>query len=457
MRTLSPTSSFTSVSPSPTTNTSNSHLRSDVERRPKKGDEDYIKRPENAFILFRRKCCEERQAAEEDSSAGGLTKKQRQADLSKTISQQWKSLTPEERKYWEELAKERKKEHAQMYPGYVYRPQRVRDKDGKARNKKRKGSKIETTNMTELGSPMESESLSFFIAPPRQHGRSASAPTPPPMSYQSIQIPNLYSSSPSCPTSPSLLPMISRRVMHSGKPEDVMSDFDFMPNNEHLVAPAFGHEQPNLHSSEFLRNIFNMTSNEAPLTISTDNSLLLPAHQIVSPASSMGTNSSGPSSPATGPFTPTHPTNPHSAFDLSGVPNSAYLSDAQMQADLEMQMSPAFDFSEYSWPISSIWQDHQSNLGMLHNDFDLNSIPLLEISGPKYVDQTSSYVGSPEAMGMGDYVQEYQQEYSSEYIADYQQEYVPLEHSQYLEGQQSTGSSLLGFDNMMGSPAEQSI
>ncbi|THV03648.1 hypothetical protein K435DRAFT_583561, partial [Dendrothele bispora CBS 962.96] len=33
----------------------------DAERRPKKGDENYIKRPENAFILFRRKCCEDRQ------------------------------------------------------------------------------------------------------------------------------------------------------------------------------------------------------------------------------------------------------------------------------------------------------------------------------------------------------------------------------------------------------------
>ncbi|KAE9406035.1 hypothetical protein BT96DRAFT_988008 [Gymnopus androsaceus JB14] len=102
-----------------------------------------------------------------------------------------------------------------------------------------------------------------------------------PTSYQSIQIPNLYSSSPSCPTSPSLLPMISRRVMHNGNPEDVMSDFDFMPNNEHLMAPAFGHEQPNLHSSQFLQNMFNMTSNEALLTVSTDTSLLLPAHQIV--------------------------------------------------------------------------------------------------------------------------------------------------------------------------------
>ena len=84
------------------------------ERRPKKGDEDYIKRPENAFILFRRKCCEDRNLAlgagdaGEGDGAAPPTKKQRQADLSKTISQQWKGLTADERQYWEDLAKEKK-------------------------------------------------------------------------------------------------------------------------------------------------------------------------------------------------------------------------------------------------------------------------------------------------------------------------------------------------------------
>jgi hypothetical protein len=110
-----------------------------VERRPKKGDEDYVKRPENAFILFRRKCCEDRQQAEDvAASADGPTKKQRQADLSKTISQQWKSLSAEERQFWEQMAKDKKKEHEQLYPNYVYRPQRAKDKDGKTKNKSKK-------------------------------------------------------------------------------------------------------------------------------------------------------------------------------------------------------------------------------------------------------------------------------------------------------------------------------
>ncbi|KLO08427.1 hypothetical protein SCHPADRAFT_835378, partial [Schizopora paradoxa] len=116
------------------------------ERRPKRGDEDYIKRPENAFILFRRDCCQRKNMEEAElmakaastatssgaSGEGGdnaaalaaaaLPKRQRQADLSKTISQQWRSLSKEERKYWDDLAKQRKKEHEEMFPWYVYQP-----------------------------------------------------------------------------------------------------------------------------------------------------------------------------------------------------------------------------------------------------------------------------------------------------------------------------------------------
>lgn len=102
------------------------------ERRPKRGDEDYIKRPENAFILFRRDCCLRKNQVEAEAAAAAadgnaaLTaeRRQRQADLSKTISQQWRALAPAERKYWDDLAKQKKREHEEMYPWYVYQPSR---------------------------------------------------------------------------------------------------------------------------------------------------------------------------------------------------------------------------------------------------------------------------------------------------------------------------------------------
>ena len=219
----------------------------DNERRPKKGDEDYIKRPENAFILFRRKCCEERQIAmdelsstTDDGSVNAPVKKQRQADLSKTISQQWKGLSQDERAYWEELAKEKKKEHEQMYPNYVYRPQRV----PKGKGKKGKGKKQEDETDGESG-------ISFVLpvpSPPRSlsphrydqgnshihNRRAASAPTPPPQ-YQTIQLPSVVM--PSCPPSPTLIPRLSRRTplpqyhIPSPNDSDPSTHFEYLPDD----------------------------------------------------------------------------------------------------------------------------------------------------------------------------------------------------------------------------------
>ncbi|KAJ3526777.1 hypothetical protein NMY22_g10032 [Coprinellus aureogranulatus] len=167
-----------------------------AERRPKKGDADYVKRPENAFILFRRAACEERslrsppsppslpslvsftnerttrtdarppsppspvlalisslalslfllflsftspflldslrsspiprqaQEAQAALAGGAPAKKQRQADLSKMISEKWRNLSGEEKAVWEEKAKEAKAEHLRNHPDYVYRPER---------------------------------------------------------------------------------------------------------------------------------------------------------------------------------------------------------------------------------------------------------------------------------------------------------------------------------------------
>ncbi|KAJ7103770.1 hypothetical protein C8R44DRAFT_540086, partial [Mycena epipterygia] len=52
------------------------------------------------------------------------SKKQRQADLNRSISQQWKALALAERAKWETLVKEKKREHETLHPSYVYRPQR---------------------------------------------------------------------------------------------------------------------------------------------------------------------------------------------------------------------------------------------------------------------------------------------------------------------------------------------
>ena len=158
------------------------------------------------------------------------------------------------RKYIPEKPKERRLMVSHLWRN---RPQRAKDKDGKTKNKKNKIFEEDTGSFS-------------FVVPVYRHGRSASAPTPP---DQSIQLPNVYHVTPSCPTSPSLLPMISRRSAHPGHPEDVMSSFDYLPNS--FVQPSFpllGQFEANLQVPGILM-IWNVISNKIHTLTITDQTL----------------------------------------------------------------------------------------------------------------------------------------------------------------------------------------
>lgn len=422
---FSSTSSFATGPGSPSSHKRRkSSICSDIERRPRKGDEDYIKRPENAFILFRRKCCEERQQAQEEAVSAAYadapTKKQRQADLSKTISQQWKALSAEERLYWEEQAKEKKKEHEQMYPNYVYRPQRSKDKKGK------KSKRGEFEHETDCES-----SISFMLplSPPTvtKHGRSASAPTPPP-TRQTIQVPTVYM--PSCPTSPSLLPMISRRSSH---PDHGMnssaSQFDFLPQQQFSHPNAY---VSSLDANGFYHGMFENPSAPHPLSISTDMSMLQASQQMVSPASSITSASSGPHA---GPYTPVNCM--PSAFSYHEAPHDlACMNDAEIESP--MSGSPLdnvhFGYPEsYSWEGQGAWESHGDLLA--GDEFDLSAIPPIQLGVP----------------GCGG-------EMMSQHPSAFNIDYAPgsfdassMEANQYpLEAQgQDTFEQLFNFENML--------
>ncbi|KAL4064700.1 hypothetical protein V8B97DRAFT_1296964 [Scleroderma yunnanense] len=346
-----------------------SSVCSDIERRPKKGDEDYVKRPENAFILFRRKCCETRQLAQEEAaaSADGPTKKQRQADLSKTISQQWKALSPEERLYWEELAKEKKKEHEQMYPNYVYRPQRSKDKRGK------KGKRGEFEHETDSENTI-SFVLPFSMPTTAKHGRSVSAPTPPP-ARQTIQIPSVYM--PSCPTSPSIVPMISRRSSHPDHGTSSSSQFDFIRANT-----ALPQQHQDCRSdmfpvdvNGFYHGMFDNSSAPHPLMIPSDMSM-----QMVSPASSIASDSSGPSSPDAGPFTPTTSCL-HTDFSYSSCIPESQMEGAPALSQAGSLDNVQFNYSQFSsWESPGAWGD-QNDL-LVGDEFDMSAIPPIELGIP---------------------------------------------------------------------------
>ncbi|TFK48113.1 hypothetical protein OE88DRAFT_604350 [Heliocybe sulcata] len=401
-RAVSPAGSCTSESSTPSAagpSRSTSHRRqssiqsisndSTAERRPKKGEEGYVKRPENAFILFRRKCCEERkeqlQQLEQSDASG---KKQRQADLSKLISTQWKSLPAEERVVWEDLAKEKKKEHEKMYPGYVYRPQRSKTKASKG--KKAPGE--EEINLTDG----ESVSLTLHAPTERSHGRSSSAPTPPP-GYGAIRLPALPTLQSSCPSSPYLTPMISQRARQPSQLHQSTMAYDFLSDGS-MPTSSFQYSS-NPYDFGLITHSNPNSTLLPPLTLPNDYSLL-------SPSDSMATGSSGPPSPQyCSPFTPQTvdtglpPAAIHEPHPMSHNMHPSWMRSNEMDLDTHMQMHGLqFQYQESSgcegWESRemSLWPQ-DVGVGIVEEFEGLGSIPELELGLPgfgEYTDGASS-------------------------------------------------------------------
>ncbi|GAA5974025.1 hypothetical protein JCM11641_008218 [Rhodosporidiobolus odoratus] len=107
----------------------------------------HIKRPPNAFILFRSHCCAPPgELGAPEPEPPGTAHARRLASLeinnsqhiSVIVSQVWKGLTVEEKAYWEQKAKDAKDEHQRLHPDYRYRPQQ-RPKDVPRRRKRTGG------------------------------------------------------------------------------------------------------------------------------------------------------------------------------------------------------------------------------------------------------------------------------------------------------------------------------
>ncbi|KAJ7793320.1 hypothetical protein B0H14DRAFT_3159712 [Mycena olivaceomarginata] len=385
-RTLSPVSAPTS----PQAPSRRKSSVNDDTPRPKRGDHDYVKRPENAFILFRRNCVSSTSAPSAASPSspssvatptspgtGKTLPKQRQADLSKTISQQWKALSPAERAKWEDLAKERKREHAELHPGYVYRPQRS---GAKNRTSASAAPATPKRKQSEAAPPPPPPHIEFVVATPR-HERSTSAPTPPP--HQAVLIPNVYASSSSfASSSPSQSSSITAwstddnaaGAVLSFLPDadtgglfaqfDMSSSFDYMPSFSFNTGYNF---EASLQSSDFLRAMF-------PPTI---------------PPTSTGAEGEG-DSPAFSPsYTYASPPPPSSADDCpspypSYTPNtesspSYTYASPPTSADDAYPMEACASASASVWAAASPWGSLSSfgtstTGGLSEGDFDIGRI-----------------------------------------------------------------------------------
>lgn len=395
----------TQAPPAPTkTHRRRRSTASDInERRPKKGDEDYVKRPENAFILFRRKCCEDRnsalgagEAGEGGDKASTPTKKQRQADLSKAISREWKALTAEERQYWEELAKEKKKEHEQLHPNYVYRPQRVKGK--KAATLKGKGKKPDDEEM-------DDGEISFIMPLSVRPGRrAASAPTPP--YQQHITVPPVFMSS--TPASPSMVPTGARRPSFPFPAQNGGFNFDFAPSDGlQQPYPEPQGWDPNVNGSAGFVGTFDPTpffvdnNNKNDVSLDSfggcpDQRMFAPSQQLL--VSSYAAGSSGPPSPDDRPFTPT------SSLEVIGISGDIWQQhEAICMTDVPTSQCPPemleFEYRPFAWPSATIKGWTNGSQPLFNEDFDLSSLSPIELEGVKYSDDPKA--ATVESMGPG--------------------------------------------------------
>ncbi|RIB18646.1 high mobility group box domain-containing protein, partial [Gigaspora rosea] len=78
-----------------------------------------IPRPPNAFILYRR---------EKQPAIIAANRHLSNAEVSRRISEMWRSEPEETRREWERYADRKKLEHMQTYPNYVYRPNKNKSK-----------------------------------------------------------------------------------------------------------------------------------------------------------------------------------------------------------------------------------------------------------------------------------------------------------------------------------------
>lgn len=107
------------------------HDFNDDDSVPRRGDKNFVSRPRNDFIIFR---CE---YAKLHSKAGKRVRRPPGAVVGQTLSRRagdaWRSLPPEDKKRYHELALQEKEEHARMHPNYRFKP----NKNGGKRPRKR--------------------------------------------------------------------------------------------------------------------------------------------------------------------------------------------------------------------------------------------------------------------------------------------------------------------------------
>ncbi|CAG8433633.1 10924_t:CDS:2 [Diversispora eburnea] len=127
-------------------------------------------RPPNAFILYRRA---------KQPAIIAAHRHLTNAEVSRQISDMWKSEPEEVRLEWERYADRKKLEHMQTYPNYVYRPNKSKTKVDKRRQRKQtKDFSTPSPNTNDINDNLTSTNTDNFSGPVRRKStRNASNKT----------------------------------------------------------------------------------------------------------------------------------------------------------------------------------------------------------------------------------------------------------------------------------------
>uniref|UniRef100_V5E5I4 HMG box domain-containing protein n=3 Tax=Kalmanozyma brasiliensis (strain GHG001) TaxID=1365824 RepID=V5E5I4_KALBG len=103
---------------------------------------NHIKRPRNAYILFRSHTVSQKLIPKEVEHD--------HRNISRIIAHMWKSLAPEDRAYYEKMAKDEKERHKQLFPDYRYQPTTRRTEVSKRNVKKLENGEEECQEIADI-------------------------------------------------------------------------------------------------------------------------------------------------------------------------------------------------------------------------------------------------------------------------------------------------------------------
>ncbi|KAK7972797.1 hypothetical protein PG996_007017 [Apiospora saccharicola] len=114
-------------------------------------------RPPNSFMLYRKH-------VQKQVTAQNPGKKN--SEISKIIGLQWRSLTDEEKEFWNDEQKKAAIKHKAMYPNYRYTPKHKNEKDDDKTPVKGKGKGKSTPKKLSIDTASQSSSQSSYELPP---------------------------------------------------------------------------------------------------------------------------------------------------------------------------------------------------------------------------------------------------------------------------------------------------